>query len=216
MSYQYQQHYYPYPNYPQTPPSYPQAYPQQPPQQQRDPAQSNTIQELQDRLKAYEARLYGNNQAYQPAPAQEQPQQAPAQAQQPASDPQQPFMYIDSEQEARDFPIDPLLGLGRTYIFSLRNGLEIYAKRINPSNFDMEFRTWDLRQDQEHEAATHQCAVDNGILQSINSRLDKIDEIKQFADLASAFFLSGKGTAQEPEAPKQKKPAKKDTQDSEG
>jgi len=144
-------------------------------QQQINPNQ----QQMEERLSALEKRS-----GYIPPQQFGGYEQPAAQANQPQIKTQtQPYVEVENEKQAREFEIDPINGIGLVHIFSNPPGSEVYVKRINPSNFQMEFKVYDERKIEQ----TEETKINDGVLQEINSRLDRVD---QFIEMATSFFLN--------------------------
>lgn len=133
---------------------------------------------------------------YSPAPIQQEPTNSPATAQQPYNKPakQQPYIIVSGEKEARNYPIVNKLDdeIGNVHFFVTPDESAIFAKRINPSSFEMEFEIYDRRIKEPAVAVSGvpmaQENEDRERLISIDSRLKKIEEI---VDGAVSMFLGG-------------------------
>jgi hypothetical protein len=124
----------------------------------------------------------------------EPPASAPPIQQERQYEQKQPFIFVSSEKEALDSPIDKL-NVGIVHIYSMTDGKTIYAKQINPGTFEMEFKTYtEVVPDTQMTLDINQTT-----LNSINERLEKI---QQFIDSASSLFMSG--AFNKPEAPPKK------------
>lgn len=134
---------------------------------------------------------YSQNQPIAPQPAAPQQNALPSIHQQTKASP--PFMLVENEQQAQDYEID-INNVGVIHLFALKDDTALYAKRINPSNFEKEFATYvKVPEDNSHKKqpmAT--AAVDNEVVNSIDGRLKKIE---QFVDSASLLLL-GAGNMQ--------------------
>lgn len=147
--------------------------------------------ELQRQKEAIEYRLSDFDRRYQiqPQPIQKMPNNSPNIIESPAPvKPTQPYIIVTSEKEARDYPIVNRIDdeIGRVHFFVMNDESALFAKRINPSTFEMEFQVYILRNDSENVETTINANGD--LLVNIDARLQKIE---QFVDGVFSTFING-------------------------
>lgn len=148
-------------------------------------------EELRKQREAIDYRLSEMDRRYAPqenSGAANQYSPSPVSAPAPATPKQiiQPYIPVDSEKEAREYPIVTRIDdeIGKVHFFAMRDDSAIFAKRINPGTFEPEFEIYDRRTKMSESAISDS---GGGLLQSIDTRLQKIE---QFVDGALAMFLN--------------------------
>jgi hypothetical protein len=101
-----------------------------------------------------------------------------------------PYILVKTEQEAIDYPMDKY-NVGKIYMLSLEDGSAVFGKRINPSNFQVEFKAYDERKESDDTESKNNItpAASVKTLNSINKRLEKIEK---FVDSAANLFMGDK------------------------
>lgn len=128
-----------------------------------------------------------------------------------------PLMIVSDEKQARDFEID-INNVGIVHLFALKDDTAIYAKRINPSNFEAEFATYiKMAESNSDNKQTTAGVINNDTINSIDSRLGKIERFVESASIM--FFNSGAAVNTsaintEPEQTTTKRTNKKEESDS--
>ena len=132
---------------------------------------------------------YGNvYYSQEPDPAAYPQTQTDNPASQRQSKPSQTFIVVKSEKEAENYEIDPL-DVGKIHVFAMEDDTAMFAKRINPSNFNAEFEAYDKRKkDNKSEKTSAPDSIDKELFISMDNRLQKIEK---FIDTASDMFLNG-------------------------
>lgn len=99
-----------------------------------------------------------------------------------------PYILVDSEKEAFDYPIINKLDddIGKVHIFVMKDESAAFFTRINPSTFDKEFEAYDKRN--KSKPIDSISNEDEDLLVSIDTRLQKIEGI---VDTAVSMFMSG-------------------------
>lgn len=147
--------------------------------------------ELLRQKEAMEYRLSEFDRQYPPRPIPQEPFNSSA-AQLPPNKPSKPlYVAVTNEKEARDYPIVNKMDdeIGNVHFFVMVDESAIFAKRINPSTFEMEFEIYDRRLStiNSSDGVANSNNKEEGLLTNIDSRLERIE---QFIDNSLSLFLS--------------------------
>lgn len=154
----------------------------------------NYIDELLRQKEAIEHRLADVDKRYAPQPSPQIPinsTNAPVESKQMG----QPYILVNSEKEARDYPIIKNINddVGKVHFFVLPDESTIFAKSINPSTWELEFYVY-KRETTDRELSNSVNSFNTDVWANIDSRLQKIES---FIDIASSVLLNG-GLSQSP------------------
>jgi len=117
----------------------------------------------------------------------------------------QDFIVVKSEQEAFDYPIVDSFNerLGKIHFFVLDGDEELYAKRINPSNFEMEFEIYDRRKSRKNLDGE---ILENNSDERFSEIFERLNVIEETIDMAVKLLNMSTSDTEvvEPETPQKK------------